>query len=145
MICVIDTAVRESDHAELVKVANTSKFTSSFSSIMFSPEAAYDKGWIRKATLGENNNIVGLTCVRHKVREPKTVLYFLVVHPGVRFRHVGADLMADLEAGTPHKCVKFNVSKENPGARDFYEKLGYRVTSHEALKGHGWEMEKDWR
>lgn len=138
----IRKAEHRRDHKALVKLASMSKFTSAFSSIMFSSEESYKKGWIRVGVYGED--IVAMTCVRHKVREPKTVLYFLIVHPHLRDHKVGALMLEDLEAQSPHNCLKFNVSKENPDAKRFYARHGYRVTSDTALNGMGWEMEKNW-
>ena len=138
----IRPAVRAEDHKTLVKLANMSKFTAAFSSIMFSSEESYEKGWIRVAMYGDD--IVALSCVRHKKREPKTVLYFLIVHPHVRGHRVGEKMLKDLEKQTPHNCLKFNVSKENPDARKFYARHGYRVTSNSAMHGTGWEMERSW-
>lgn len=138
----IREADRELDHKQLVKLANLSKFTHAFSSIMFSSEEAYEKGWIRVATYDEE--IIGLSCVRHKKREPKTVLYFLVIHPVHRCRKIGEMMLKDLEEQTPHDCIKFNVSKENPHARRFYTRHGYKVVDSTTLNGQGWGMEKSW-
>ena len=138
----IRQANREVDHKRIVKLTSMSKFTSAFSSIMFSPEAAYEKGWIRVAIYG--GDIVAVTCVRHKVREPKTVLYFLIVHPHIRGHKVGARMLKDLEEQTPHNCLKFNVSKENPDARKFYARHGYKVMHADAMRGTAWEMERSW-
>jgi ribosomal protein S18 acetylase RimI-like enzyme len=137
----IRTAFKD-DHEAIVKLMNFSKFTNAFSSHMFSSDASYQKGWIRVAILDEE--IVAATCVRHKVQEPKTVLYFLIVHPHLRDRKLGALMVEDMERETPHNCIKFNVSKENPDARKFYLRHGYKITSHTALQGLGWEMEKSW-
>lgn len=131
------------DHKRLVELARLSKFTRDFSNTqMFSSDNAYEKGWIRVATLGKD--IVAMTCVRHKVREPATVLYFLIVHPTVRGHGIGAVMLEDLESQTPHNLIKFNVNHQNPDARRFYARHGYRVTRQDALHGTCWEMEKSW-
>ena len=138
----IRTANKEQDHTRLVKLAKMSKFTNAFGSIMFSSVESYEKGWIRVGLL--DHDIVALTCVRHKVREPKTVLYFLIVHPQLRGHEIGARMLEDLEQQTPHNCIKFNVSKENPDARRFYKRHGYRVVGT-SMGGTGWAMERSWK
>lgn len=137
------TAIRETDHAELVSLARKSPYTSAFSSIMFSGAAAYKKGWIRLAEM-ENEGVVAMSCVRHKVREPKTSLYFLIVHPMMRGLHLGSLMLHDVEEQSPHQCVQLNVNKNNSGARIFYEYHDYVVTNERAMNGAGWGMEKSW-
>lgn len=135
----IRSAVRDDDHKELSKLFATSEFTRSFSSPMFSGDGAYEKGWIRVAE--REDGIAGATCVRHKVREPKTKLYFITVHPDLRGRAIGELLMRDLEQQTPHKIIELDVANENEGALRFYERLGYQVVD-EAFNGHGKRLEK---
>lgn len=137
---IVVPALRE-DHDRLCQLARTSKFTRDFGAIMFSSEAAYQKGWIREARVGVG--IVGFTCVRHKVRAPETVLYFIAVDPNLRGQGIGEILMQDLERQTPHRRIALNVAHENEGARRFYERLGYRVTADDAIKGTAWRMEKE--
>ena len=108
---------------------------------MFSSEAAYEKGWIRTAWLG--HNIVGFTCVRHKVLAPETILYFIAVDPLCRNEGVGQVLMKDLEQQTPHQRITLNVMHTNRDALRFYERLGYRVVAEDAVKGTAWRMVKE--
>lgn len=140
-------AQREVDHDLLCYLARKSKYISSFSSMMFSSEAAYEKGWIRMAIrvgdgqLDIEGEILGFTCVRHKTRTPETMLYFLMVDPSARREGVGRLLMEDLEAQTPHPKVVLKVMKDNEGAVAFYESLDYKVVG-EAYDGKGLVMEK---
>jgi ribosomal protein S18 acetylase RimI-like enzyme len=134
----VRTATRE-DHAALVKLAAKSKYTKSFSSMMFSNEGIYAKGWI---TLVEaEGNPVGLLCVRHKVRSPKSIIYFMVTHPDYRGQGIGKLMMDDLEEKTPHKTIELSVMNDNPGGRAFWERMGFEPVG-EAYKGKGTQMEK---
>lgn len=144
MTALADLIVRpaaQEDHQRLLRIARTSPFTRDFGSIMFSSPAAYRKGWIQVAEQGPG--IVGFTCVRHKVRQPKTVLYFIAVEPAVRGHRVGERLMRALEEHTPHRVIHLNVAHKNTEARRFYERLGYRVVRDDAISGTAWEMEKE--
>lgn len=141
MDVLIRRADRHLDHDALCRLARTSEFTRDFGSIMFSSDGAYNKGWIRVAELA-GDGIVGFTCVRHKVTQPKTVLYFITVAPAARGRQIGERLMRDLEEQTPHTCIHLNVAHENPNARRFYERLGYNVVRDDAISGTAWELEK---
>lgn len=116
------------------------KNISSFSSMMFSSQSAYDKGWIRIALA--DGEVVGFTCVRHKSRAPETMLYFVMVDPDRTGRGVGKRLMADLEEQTPHPTIALKVMKSNERAIRMYEKLGYRVTSDDEYSGRGLMMKK---
>lgn len=133
------------DHDDIFKVAKTSKYTRDFSNrMMFSSDAAYEKGWIRVATLAEGDRrgqIVGFTCVRHK-RNGKTMLYFVTVHPDLKGHGVGKDLLDDVMENSPHKTMELNVMKDNEAVK-FYERLGFTVVG-DAMKGEAWRMEKDW-
>lgn len=136
---------RVDEHAELVRLARTSPYTRDFSNrMMFSSDAAYERGWIRVAD--DDEAIVGFTCVRHKVRSPVTVLYFIVVNPEKRGGGIGTALMEDLEFQAEahgHRWISLNVAKDNEAAIYMYEKFGYEKRG-ESLKGTGWRMEKLW-
>jgi len=108
---------------------------------MFSHEGAYAKGWIR-CYHRPGQEIAGFTCVRHKVTQPKTVLYFIVVTPEGRSQGIGTGLMLDLERQTKHPIIHLNVSHRNPRARTFYERLGYSVVRDDAISGTAWELQK---
>jgi len=138
---VISAAVRYRDHDVLCRLARTSEFTRDFSSIMFSHEGAYKKGWIR-IYQNDRGEVLGFTCVRHKIQQPKTVLYFLTVAPSERGKLIGTALMRDLELQTPHPTIHFNVSHKNPNARRFYERLGYTLVREDAISGTAWELQK---
>jgi len=122
------------DHDALVKLARSSRYTRDFSNHMFSGESAYEKGWIRKLVGG--GKLLGFTCVRHKVRQPETTLYFIAIDPDHKRKGLGTLLLQDLMNQTPHGRIVLNVMKDNEEARSFYRK--HRFTEEgEALKGEG--------
>lgn len=138
----VKKAVMEKHHDQLTKLARTSKFTRDFSNHIFSGEAAYAKGWIRKIEV--EGLIIGFTCVRHLVRHPHTKLYFVTVDPEWRGKQVGEALLKDLENETPHKRIELDVNHQNPDARRFYERLGYQVIDNKVIgKDQAWLMRKD--
>ena len=131
------------DHKKLVKLAAQSKYTRDFSNaMMFSSEAAYEKGWIL-CVEDAKGDIVGLSCVRHKVRAPETMLYFLVVDAAHRKNGLAELLLNSVMLQGPHNTMRLNVMKDND-AVGFYNKLGFKVISDEALKGEAFQMEKVW-
>lgn len=134
-------AATRDDHGELVKLAKTHPATRDFSNHMFSGEAAYKKGWIR--VWEEDGKIVGMTCVRHKVRAPETSLYYIVVHPSYRSSGIGDLLIKDLMKQCPNPRIVLNVLKDNEGARRFYDRLGFSEEG-ESLKGKGVKLAKEW-
>lgn len=127
------------DHKEILAVAKQHKCTRDFGSHMFSPTAAYDKGWIRVAVT-QLGTIVGFTCVRQKVRTPVTELYFIGVSEMLRSHGIGDMLLADLWQHSEHKRIGLNVERTNTGAVKFYLRHGFQVTG-ESLKGKGFRME----
>ena len=130
------------DHDRLVKLAKQSKYTKDFSNaVMFSSPAAYDKGWI---WLAENaqGEAVGLACVRHKSREPKTMLYFVVVDERERGHGIAFDLLKVVMQNAPHSRMQLNVMKDNEALK-FYQKHGFQIVG-EAIKGEAWALEKEW-
>lgn len=143
---IICPANKEADHKRLCQIARTNPYTKDFSNeMMFSGDDAYAKGWIRKL-VGEDNTIVGFTCVRHKARSPETKLYFIVVDPDHHRRGHATRLMDDLHdsarlAGNTH--VRLDVEKVNEEAIQLYMKYGYTSVHGDALKGKGWLMEKE--
>jgi len=140
----IRKADRELDHDDIVKIALMDKNISSFSSMMFSNEDAYKKGWITIA-IDKGGTIVGFTCVRHKVRSPETMLYFLMTHPDYRGLGVGDKLMQEMEQNSPHNTIALKVMKDNRNAISFYGKRGYLITSDSEYGGKGFKMEKKLR
>lgn len=146
----VDTARREL-HDQLVKIARTGgKYTRDFSNHIFSGEHAYEKGWIAVAhwtgSIASPPGLVcppalGYYCVRHKVREPVTELYFITVDPAARGYGVGRALIDHLAANSPHKRIGLNCAKDNGGALKFYDRLGFEIVD-EALKGTGYRLEK---
>lgn len=133
---------RSHEHPEILKIAKTSPYTGDFGNrVMFSSDAAYDKGWIKVILWG--STIVGFYCIRHKSRgERATKLYFITVHPDYRDRNVGHFLMEDLkrEAGMHGGKIELDVAKKNR-ARAFYERHGFTTTHGDALGGEAWRME----
>lgn len=139
----------EADHKELCRISRTHPAGSGFSHIMFSSPLAYERGWIR-LLYGEDTNvkdskpvILGFTCVRHKVREPKTMLYYIVVDATIRRQGLGQALLDDVFATSPHKCVELSCLKNNTEAMAFYTKNNF-IARGESLKGKGWHLERSW-
>lgn len=138
----------QADHKRLADIAKQHRAGSGFTHFMFSGEAAYQKGWIRVAEAkGEGieggSKIVAFTCVRHKVRVPKTMLYYILVDKDARRIGVGNLLLDDLMQQSPHRCIELSCLKDNPEALAFYAKHGF-FQRGESLKGKGWHLEKTW-
>ena len=136
-----------SEHAQLLLLAKRSPYTKDFSNrVMFSSGDAYAKGWIWCASdprvEPDENPVVGFACVRHKVREPVTMLYFLAVQERWRRRRVGYRLLDNIMYAGPHSVMELNVMKEND-AVGFYQKLGFRIVG-EGLKGQAYRMRGEW-
>lgn len=127
------------DHKDMCALAKLSKYTNSFSSHMFSPESAYQKGWITHAIDPATGDPVGLLCVRHKVRQPETMIYFMVVHPDHRKSGVGAALIRHLKRTTPHRKIALSVMNDNEGGQAFWRSFGFEKTG-DAYKGKGIQM-----
>lgn len=136
-------AATADEQKAIMAVAKVSKYTRDFSNIMFSSKEAYHKGWIRVAVEAGSGRLLGFSCVRHKVREPATSLYFIGVLPEAQGAGVGKKLLQDLVSETPHRCIQLNVMRENESARQFYLKFGFKETGT-ALKGEGVSMELNW-
>lgn len=134
----IRRAIKNEDHKAILKVAKTSKYTKDFGSIMFSPDAAYEKGWIKVADM--QGEIIAFTCVRHKVRELVTMLYFICVHPDHRDGFIGERMLESVMRESPHEVMALNVMKENR-AVNFYDRMGFKIVG-EAIKGQAHRMEK---
>lgn len=130
------------DRDDIMRVARQHPATSGFGNIMFSSAAHFGKGWIRKAVF-RGESIIGFTCVRHKVREPVTSLYFIGVDKQHYRNGVGQLLLDDLLAQSPHKCIELNCLKTNAQALAFYEKNGFKQIG-EGLKGKAWRLSKTW-
>jgi ribosomal protein S18 acetylase RimI-like enzyme len=131
------------DHAILAAIAKTHPAGGGFTHMMFSGEEAYLKGWIRKAVCAETDKIVGFTCVRHKVRQPATSLYYILVDPCAKRRGIGRALLHDLMQQCPHPKIELNCLKDNAAALAFYDSLGFKRVG-ESLKGKGWKLELNW-
>ncbi len=132
----------ESDHDTLVKIAKTSKYTKDFSNrMMFSGPTAYEKGWIKVAVL-PGGEILGFSCVRHKVRAPETMLYFITITPERRSEFIGQRLLEEVMKDSPHKTMSLNVMKDNR-AVSFYKRLGFRIVS-DAMQGQAHRMSKEY-
>lgn len=143
----IRDAVKASDHAGILKLAKRSPYTKDFSNHMFSGDAAYEKGWIRVVVrLAPNNKdqvLYGFYCVRHKVRDPETSLYFIGVAPEAKRGGFGAVLIEDIKERSPHRRMILNVMNDNKEALAFYKRLGFTVGGP-ALKGKGVQLTLEW-
>jgi ribosomal protein S18 acetylase RimI-like enzyme len=133
------------DHKELCRIARSHRAGNGFTNgLMFSGEVHYSKGWLRVAE--QDGKIVGFTCVRHKVRQPKTMLYYIIIAPEARRLGLGKMFLRDLmqQAETHgNRCIELSCLKDNAEALAFYAKHGF-VQSGESLKGKGWHLEKAW-
>ena len=130
----ITPANKEQDHKALVRFAAKSKYTRDFSNeLMFSSEAAYNKGWILKC-VDDEGNIIGMSCVRHKSREPVTMVYFIIVAESVRGMGIGRKLLKQLVKDGPHTTIQLSVMKDNTEAMQFYKRLGFKIVG-ETMKG----------
>lgn len=139
---MIIRAATEADHDALVRICRRYPYTASFTNrVMFSTTAAYEKGWIVLAEddFSQDNRgaALGFYCVRHKVREPYTMLYYLAAFP--TGRQTGAMLVEHMKSHSPHGRVELNVAKDNGGAVSFYQRHGFLI-SGEALGGAGYRM-----
>lgn len=133
---------RHDEHADLVRLAKTSKYTQDYSNAqMFSSENAYAKGWIRVAEI--DGVVVGLTCVRHKTRHPETMLYFVVTHPDYRSQSLGEQMLNDVMLHSPHRVMRLNVMKDNERAVNFYLRLGFKVVGT-AIGEQALSLEKEY-
>ena len=129
------------DHEEILKIARTSPYTKDFSNrLMFSSDAAYKKGWIKVAT--HKRKIIGFTCIRHKVREPVTVLYFIAINLKFRSKNVGELLIEEVMWEGPHTRMELNVAKDNR-AVSFYIRNGFHRIG-DALNETAFRMAKEW-
>jgi len=140
----IISANKPEHHKLLSKLGRTNRYTEYFDGHFFSHDKAYENEWIRIAII--EGQIVGLSCVRHKIRTPETMVYYMVVHPDFQGQHIGTILLRDLEERSPHARVVLKTMKSNTRAFDFYKKHGYEVESENEYKGEGYLMAKElWR
>lgn len=138
----IRTATQD-DHKSILAIAKESPYSRDFSSIMFSSEAAYKKGWIIVAEC-EENGIVGFVCVRHKVQKPETTLYFLHVSKQHRRKGIGRQLLRRVLHESPHRKIVIGVMKDNEEGVEFWSREGFRVVSEDRYNGAGYGMELTW-
>lgn len=143
---VCRTALRH-EHDDVTQISRQHKCTRDFTNHMFSGEAAYQKGWIvvcEDAGLAPAfPPLAGFYCVRHKVREPSTELYFIGVEKTYRRSGVGERLIKDLMDRSPHRKIGLNCMKTNAEALKFYEKLGFKAVG-EGINGTAWRLQKEW-
>jgi ribosomal protein S18 acetylase RimI-like enzyme len=143
----IRDAVKASDHKAILQLAKKSPYTKDFGNHMFSGDAAYEKGWIRiVVALADNNKdqlLYAFYCVRHKVRDPETSLYFIGVDPLAKKGGFGRVLIEDIQDRSPHTRIVLNVMNDNKEALAFYERLGFTVGAP-ALKGKGVQLSLEW-
>jgi ribosomal protein S18 acetylase RimI-like enzyme len=125
------------------EIASKSKYIRDFSNHIFSGPTQVAKGWVRKAVDETTGELLGFTCVRHKVREPVTELYFIGVKPNAKRLKIGASLIQDLIETSPHRAIELNVMKENEEAINLYLKLGFLIAG-ESMKGKSHRMRFTW-
>lgn len=117
------------EHADLCRLAKTSKWTRDYSNHMFSGSHAYAREWIWGAyeydPADGNERCLGFFCVRHKSRTPATTLYFIVVNQTFQRCGVGQKLLDKLKELAPHPKIDLNVGLENSQARAFYARNGF--------------------
>lgn len=130
------------DHKAIVQVSKRSPATRDFTNQMFSGDSMYQKGWILVAEKDEE--IVGFVCVRHKVRQPETSLYFLGVLPDWKRKGVARKLLEEIKKRSPHRKIVIGVFKDNEEALAFWKREGFTITSSDHYKGKGYKMELTW-
>ena len=138
---IFNTHVRlagRDEHDEILRLAKLSKYTRDYGHIMFSSPEAYMRGWILVATI--DGEIVGFTCVRHKVRAPETMLYFIGIHPDHQGKGIGWFMLEEIMENGPHDIMSLNVMKDNPALK-FYERHGFRIVG-EAIHGKAFNMRR---
>ena len=142
---IIITQAEPSEHKDILAIAKQHRCTKDFGSHMFSPPSAYEKGWIRAAVdwCTHGKPIIGFVCVRHKVRDPETSLYFMGVHEDHKRKGVAQALLEDIKTRCPNPRIVLNVDKQNQPALDFWKAQGFVVTG-DALKGKGVAMKLEW-
>lgn len=79
---------------------------------------------------------VQLTSARQELADGylRAYIYAFRVKPAFRSQGIGTRLMEEVETDLRQRrfgYVTLNVGKDNPGARRFYEKRGYRVVAEE--------------
>lgn len=131
------------DHKAIVHLARQEKCTRDFSNMIFSGPEMYENGWIRIARSKGAEHIIGFSCVRHKVREPETSLYFIGVDRMYRRQQVGTLLMNDVVDYSPHNRIVLSCMKDNDVALEFYKRHGFTVVG-DALDGFGFKLVKEW-
>jgi ribosomal protein S18 acetylase RimI-like enzyme len=70
------------------------------------------RGWIRVAVDWSRHDkpIVGFVCVRHKVRQPETSLYFMGVDPDYKRQGIAKLLLDDMKEQCPNPRIALNVT-----------------------------------
>lgn len=132
-------AAMEKDHKDILKVSKLTKWTKDFSNqVMFSSSAAYEKGWITVARLGQQ--IVGFACFREKKRTPEVVLYFVGVSTERQGQGIGWRLVEDMMERVDHRILVLKCAKDNVGARRFYLNKGFAITAEDEKY---WTMQLD--
>ena len=148
---VLIRVANKEEHKGILELSKLSPYTKDFSNrLMFSSDASYGKGWIHVAALIKEEDgkdvskFIGFTCVRHKIREPVTTLYFIGIHPDWQRWGLGKAMLEKIMRAGPHNVMVLNVMKENQSAVQFYQKLHFRIFSDQTLKGHGFGMRGLW-
>lgn len=125
-------------------LSRQSHFTRDYSALWFSNAEAYEKGWITVAehVVGRVERLVGFSCVRHKVREPETMVYFLGVDREFQRQDIGSMLIDDVIRSSPHSIISLNCAKANVGALDFYRYCGF-VIAGDSAGGTGFRLTRE--
>lgn len=119
-------AIKAQDHAAICRIGKQTKWTKDISNeMMFTSDAAYERGWIRVA--GEGDNLLAFSCIREKVRAPEVVLYFLGVSEESRGRGIGWRMIQEFMGDTKHRALVLNCALDNDHARNFYLGKGFII------------------
>lgn len=139
-------SARWTDHRLILEIARTHSYTRDFGSNRYSSPEAYAKGWVVVAeVVGDptyKNVLAGFACVRHKVRAPETVVYFLAVDRVFIRRGVGSMLLDHVIRTSPHDHFALNCALKNRDAIAFYKRCGF-VIAGDALGGAGFRLTKE--
>lgn len=127
---IIRNATFKGDHDRILAISQEHPDLNKFRDRrIFSPDEAYDSGWIRVAET-DYGEVVGFTCARRLIRKPQTSLYFIGITTKWRNKGVGTKLMNDLEKRSNHewsdKSIRLKVTPTNHNAVDFFLHRGYK-------------------
>lgn len=122
------------DQADIVRVANLSKYTKGASSPHYLNEKAFEKGWVAIVRT-KKGWVAGFVIVRHLVREDYTSLYYVGTDPEYRERGVGASLVRWALETSPHGLVRLICEKSNTDTVSWYRTHGFALAGEGKNKG----------